>query len=265
MPQLPCVNLGGLQVSRLIIGGNPFSGVSHQTAEKDAEMLDYYTTARLKQTLAECERLGINTLFARADQHIMRLVREYRSDGGKIQWVAQSAPEMGSLEANIRRVKFFGGVGCYIHGGVVDQRFERGELESLRPAMTLIRELGMVPGIAAHQPGAHLEAQRIGLGHDFHMVCFYDLTGRRGQIEAASKDERFRPEDPAAAVAALRQLERPCIAYKVFAAGRNDPREALAYAYSHIRPTDAVLMGVYTRHQPDQIEQNVRTALACAG
>lgn len=263
MYAIPRVNLGGLPVTRLIVGGNPFSGISHQSAEKDAEMLDYYTTARIKETLAECERLGINTLFARADQHIMRLVREYRNEGGTIQWFAQSAPEMASLEANIRRAKFFGAQGCYIHGGVVDQHFERGELEKLRPALALIRELGMVPGIAGHQPEAHLEAQRLQLGHEFHLVCFYNLTGRRGQIEVADKNERFRHEDRDAAVATVQKLERPCVVYKIFAAGRNDPREALQYAYSHIRSTDAVLIGVYTRYQPDQIEQDVRIALEC--
>jgi len=265
MGTLPRITIGGLQVSRLIVGGNPFSGVSHQNADKDLEMIDYYSIARIKETLAECERLGINTLFARADQHIMRLMREYRNEGGQIQWFAQSAPEMASLEDNIRRARHFGAVGCYLHGGVVDQYFERGELEKLRGPLALIRDLGMVPGIAAHQPAAHLEAQRLNLGHDFHMVCFYNITGRRGKIERADPEEKFRPEDREAAVAALRQLERPCVAYKVFAAGRNDPLQALEYAYAHIRAKDAVLMGVYTRHQPDQVAQNVRLALECMG
>ncbi|MCC6443846.1 MAG: hypothetical protein IT210_10375 [Armatimonadetes bacterium] len=263
MPELPTVAMGRLQVSRLVVGGNPFSGISHQSAEKDAEMLDYYTTARIKETLAECERCGVNTLVARADQHIMRLLREYWNEGGRIQWLAQTAPEMGSLEDNIRRVKFHGASGCYIHGGVLDQHFEQGKLEALRRPVTLIRDLDMVAGIAGHQPEAHLEAQRIELGHQFHMLCFYNITGRRGKIEVADAEERFRPEDREAMVAIIPQIRTPCLVYKVFAAGRNDPTEALRYAYSRIRPGDAVVMGVYARPKPEMVAENARIALEC--
>ncbi len=265
MHSMPRVALGRLEVSRLIVGGNPFSGISHQSGERDREMLAYYTCARIKETLRECERLGINALVARADQHIMRLLHEYWNEGGTIQWLAQTAPEMGSLEDNIRRAKHFGAHACYIQGGVVDQHFERGQLEKLRAPLALIRELGVVPGIAAHQPAAHLEAQRLNLGQEFHLVCFYNLTGRRGRIEVADQEEQYLAEDREAAVAALQELERPCLAYKVFAAGRNDPVDALRFAYAHIRSTDAVVMGVYTKHQPDQVAENVRVALACMG
>lgn len=265
MERMPQTWIGTLRVSRLIVGGNPFSGISHQSGEMDREMLDYYTAARIQATLAECERHGITAFVGRADQHIMRVLREYWNEGGAIRWLAQTAPEMASMEDNIRRAKHFGASACYIHGGVVDQHFERGELERLRRPLALIRELGMVPGIAGHQPAAHLEAQRLELGHDFHMVCFYNLTGRRGRIEAAEPEEQYLPEDREAAVAILPKLERPCLVYKVFAAGRNDPREALHYAYAHIRPTDAVVMGVYTKHHPDQVAENVRIALECIG
>lgn len=41
------VQLGNVTVSRLILGGNPFSGFSHQNPDRDREMLRYYTTDQI--------------------------------------------------------------------------------------------------------------------------------------------------------------------------------------------------------------------------
>jgi hypothetical protein len=40
-PALPTVKLGEHDISRLIIGGNPFSGGSHTSVEMDRAFLDY--------------------------------------------------------------------------------------------------------------------------------------------------------------------------------------------------------------------------------
>jgi len=70
------VQLGDLTVSRLILGGNTFSGFSHQTPELDQEMAAYFTAARIKQTMREAEELGINTFLGRADRHVRRTLIE---------------------------------------------------------------------------------------------------------------------------------------------------------------------------------------------
>ena len=57
------VPIGGVQVSGLCIGGNPFSGFAHQTKERSREMLDYFTPEKIKETLHEAEEVGINTFF----------------------------------------------------------------------------------------------------------------------------------------------------------------------------------------------------------
>ena len=79
---LPTIELGGRQVTRLIIGGNPFSGFSHQSSELDREMIEYYTMPRLQETLDECWRQGINTVLSRGDAHQMRMMLEYRLASG---------------------------------------------------------------------------------------------------------------------------------------------------------------------------------------
>jgi hypothetical protein len=60
----------------------------------DNEMMDYYTTAGILQLLHRCEECGINTMQLRGDKHIIRVLREYRMDGGTMNW--NSADCIGS-------------------------------------------------------------------------------------------------------------------------------------------------------------------------
>ena len=62
------IRLGSIEVSRLIIGGNPFSGVSHQNPETDLAMKRFFTVERIKQTLRSAEELGITAFIGRGDR-----------------------------------------------------------------------------------------------------------------------------------------------------------------------------------------------------
>ena len=89
-----------LTVSRLMMGSNPFSGFSHQSLERDDEMRHYFSAQRVKETLRSAEAVGVNTLIARTDYHVMRMLMEYRDEGGTLQWFAQTCPEVGSHDAS---------------------------------------------------------------------------------------------------------------------------------------------------------------------
>jgi hypothetical protein len=255
--ELPKVDFCGVQVSRIAVGGNPFSGIGHQDAALDRALKDYYAVARIKETLFQCEELGINTAFLRADNHIMRLLHEYWNDGGTIQWFAQHAPERRDILHNIRSAHGAGATGIYIQGGLTDACQERDALDELREPLALIRELGLPNGIAGHQPKTHLDAQAMDLGFGFHLVCFYNLTGRRGKIDVADPDEPYHPDDRKRAANLLGELKRPCAGYKIMAAGRNDPREAIPYAARHLKPADIVIIGFFPKDRPNEIREDI--------
>ena len=88
--------VGDLRLSRLLLGSNPFSGFSHQGVDRDERMVHHYTVARIKETLFEAERLGITGLIARTDFHVMRMLLEYRDDGGKLPGSPRPAPKSGT-------------------------------------------------------------------------------------------------------------------------------------------------------------------------
>lgn len=252
------VRIGNLEVSRFILGGNPFSGFSHRSAELDRAMLHYFTVDRIKRILRQAESLGINTLVARADNHIVRLLMEYWDEGGRIQWIAQTAPEMLSIQRGIENAIKGGASACYIHGGVMDQLFETNRLDEVPAAIQMIRDAGMPAGVAGHIPQVHVWADQ-QLGVDFHMCSYYNPAPRKESAEIRPGTvENFRDSDRDAMVEVIRGLSAPVIHYKVLGAGRKDPAEAFAFVAKHLRPGDAVCVGIYDEHKPDMLAEDVR-------
>ncbi len=250
--------LGSLTVSRFIVGGNPFSGFSHQGSERDLEMKRYFTVARIKAVLREAEGLGLRTLISRADFHIMRLLLEYWDEGGAIDWVAQTCPQVGEIDRGILNAVNGNAKACYIHGGVMDYLYAQGELAALPDAIAKMRDAGLAAGIASHNPAVFQWAND-HLDVDFYMCCYYNPTSRADNPEhVAGTKEWFHHDDRDRMTATIAPLNRPAIHYKILAAGRNTPEEAYAYVGQHLRPQDAVCVGIYPKEQPGQLVENVR-------
>lgn len=248
---LPRVSIAHLQVSRLMAGGGAISGISHQHREADQAMMNWFTAARVLAHWRTCEACGINTFLARADTHIMRLLRDHWNDGGTLQWFAQTAPEYRSLQQNIQRAAEHGAAAIYLHGGWFEQHWTAGEFDLIEQALDWIRATGKAVGVGSHLPQVHLAvSSRLEL--DFQMVCVHQC----GSVHAGG-GERFDPADVPLALEAIRNISRPCIAYKVLGAGRYLPGERLPLVYHGIKPTDPVLIGFYPEHHPTQVEDTV--------
>ncbi len=259
---LPTVPIGDIEVTRLIIGGNPFSGYRHQSRERDQEMMNYYTVARLKDTLTRAYEAGINTTIMRSDTHIHRMLREYYNEGGQIQWIAQVGwdSEAFTLERAIDRAVAAGADGAYMHGGLLDSYYADDKAEDVRRCIEHIQSHGIPAGFAGHSPEAHLWAHNLEVGMDFQVVAFYNC----GSLHDG-KGDKFKPQDPPEAVEAVRQIDCPVIGYKIMAAGRRDPVEAFEFAFNNIKDTDAVNVGMYLGDNENMIEENVATVTEILG
>lgn len=250
--------INGLKVSRFILGGNPFSGFSHQSPETDMLMQRYYTTRKIKETLRTAESLGVNTLIARTDFHILRLLLEYWDEGGTIQWFAQTCPEVGDHEISINRAASRGAKGCFIHGGVMDLLAAQNKLAEIHPAIELIRQKGMLAGIAGHHPEVFEWAEK-NLDVDFYLCSYYNPIHRSNRAEYVSgMKEWFLGKDRKIMTDLIQTLKKPVVHYKVMAAGRNLPEDALIFTTQKMRSIDAVCVGIYTREIPNMLEQNIQ-------
>jgi len=255
---LGMVDIGGVSVNRMIIGGNPFSGFSHQTPEKDLEMEHNCTLHEIHKSLRKAEKLGVNVHIARADHHVVRYLMEYWDNGGRIRWFAQTCPEVCSLSFCIDRALKYGATACFLHGGMMDYMLANDQLDELTDAVARIRDAGLPAGIAGHNPQVFTWAEE-NLDVDFYMCCYYNAAHRDKRAEHVSgMDEWFDPADRQIMVDTIQSLSKPAIHYKVLACGRNDPQEALGFVARYLRPQDAVCIGIYPTDHPDGLAEDIR-------
>jgi len=255
---LPIVQINSLEVTRLIIGGNPFSGFSHQSPQRDQEMMDYYTVARIKQALRKAEAAGINTTVMRTDNHIQRMLREYYNEGGEIQWIAQVGHDSEAfLDAAIDQAVASRAVAAFIHGGVLDRFYSARNSRRVSELIDHIHSHNIPAGVAGHAPQAHLWAYELDADIDFHVFCFYNCGSLHN-----GKGDKFNSGDPPQACQAIRHIQRPVLAYKIMGAGRVEPHQAFQYAFANIKDTDAVVVGMYLGDNEKMIEENAQMVAA---
>jgi hypothetical protein len=281
MSQLPTVPLGPHRITRLIVGGNPFCGNSHFSPSMSREMVEYYTAERVVDVLAQCQAAGINTVQARGDYHrILYWIELFRRQGGQLHWIAQTASEMHDVFQNIHILAAAGAIGVYHHGSQTDRFWQEGHIDRVEDYLKCMRDSGVQVGLGTHIPEVIEYAEDKGWDIDFYMACMYNLsrTPRESALvlEAQGKadsrrdsnqinDEQYLAEDRARMCEVVRQTAKTCLAFKILAASRNCATQdhvqtAFEYAFSHIKPQDAVVVGMYPKHL-DQVSLNVQHTL----
>ncbi len=251
------VKIGDVEVTRFLLGSNPFSGFSHQSPERDKEMIHHYTTARIKEALFQAEAAGLTGVVARTDHHVMRFLLEHWDEGGKLQWFAQTCPGVGPAEFCVRSAVAGGAKACHIHGGVMDHLFAQKHIDEAKRAVELVHERGMPAGVAGHNTGVFEWAEK-NLECDYYMCCYYNPSRRdENPAHDPTAQETFLEEDRRAMTELIQSLSKPVIHYKIMGAGRNDPDEAFAYCARAMRPQDLVCVGVYTGDKPEMLKEDV--------
>lgn len=244
---MPTIKLGPLEVSRLILGSNPFWGYSHQSGDRDREMREYHTDEIIAKVLDEAAANGITALASPPDKRWVELYTKYLAGGGKLKiWIAQchGAPE--KMEEEIDYAVKGGAKAIFIQGHRTEVEFDKGNFDRLRAWVDRIKAAGLPAGLAAHYPQIHLEIEKRKFPTDFYYQCFYNVTKSGDWGEGERK----------AAVETIRRIEKPVVAYKILAAGRLPAQAAFEYAFKHLRRKDGVCVGIHRGEAVDHIRQN---------
>ncbi|MFH1007209.1 MAG: hypothetical protein V1800_06880 [Candidatus Latescibacterota bacterium] len=258
MDLLPTVDFFGHTVTRLICGGNPLSGYSHVSDALDREMIEYYTMPKLQDLLNECWANGINTIQSRGDRHQMRMMLEHQLSGGKVQWIAQTASEFADIGSNIAEIARYHPIAIYHHGTHTDNSWHMGKMGAVHDVVKAIHDKGLPAGIGTHIPEVIEYVEDRGWEVDYYMGCFYNLARQYKSAPATDQDayakDKFPREDPARMTQVMRQVDKPCIGFKLMAASRNcdtpkDVCQAFRYAFDHIKPTDMVDVGMFQKYK----------------
>ena len=144
----------------------------------------------------------------------------------------------------------------------MDHLFAQGKMDEAIPAVEMIRQAGLLAGIAAHNPEVIKWAEK-NLDVDYYMCSYYNSESRDEKEEHdTGAEEVFRDKDRKIMTELIQNLSRPVIHYKIMAAGRNDPLQAIAYAVEYMRPCDAICVGIYRGDSPNVLEEDVKLFLA---
>ena len=257
--QVPTMPFGGVSISRLIVGCNPFYGFSHFNDTLSQVMREYYTAERVCDVLHQCARFGINAYnyvdVGRAGQDLDR----FQAEGGRMHLIVQG---VGDPTAFIAARK---PLAIYHHGGRTDRAYLDGKIETVREWCKRVRDLGCLVGVGSHRPEVLELVEAQGWDVDFHAGCAYNLTRTEAEWRKAlggelpeMASETFLQSDPARMLAFIRQTKKPCFTYKIMAAGRISARqadEAFLRAYANIKPADGVFVGMFPRVK-DEVREN---------
>ncbi len=282
---LPTVPFGSHQITRLITGSNPIFGYSHFNRILDQLMIEYFTDERVAQFILECERAGINTYQSNYRERAQRQYKCIRQAGSKVNWIclgdysaadpnartpaeiAAAMPKCVSLIAPAKPI------GIAHHGSRTDVLWREGKLDLIKNLLNSAHDAGFMAGISTHIPEVVIAAEERGWPVDFYMTCFYrmsrlpeDYTKEIGVVPAG---ETYLETDPPRMCRVIRQTQKPCLGFKILAAGRKcdsaqQVREAFKFAFENIKPTDAVIVGMFPRFS-DQLGENVRLVRQLSG
>jgi hypothetical protein len=264
-PLLPTIMLGKHAVTRLIIGGNPIYGHSHFNRHLSRHMTDWHTPDRVQELLQRCEKAGINTWQnSYADRTLADLDR-YREAGGKMHWLCLGKPDWDRQPERIDDAAKRKPIGIAPHGALAERLHRTNQLTTLTDLLKRIRDKGVLVGLSAHNPAVIELAEEKNFDVDYYMCCLYYLTRPRPEFQAIlGKDlplgEIYLPSDPPRMFKVIQSTKKPCLAYKVLAAGRrvNSPaevRDCFKTALATIKPTDALIVGMMQEHG-DQVGDN---------
>ncbi|MDP2997459.1 MAG: hypothetical protein Q8N47_08225 [Bryobacterales bacterium] len=266
------MRIGKHEFSRLMVGGNPVSGNSHQPGTLDRQMRDYFSAEKVKQLLGACEQAGINTWQSRGDRHIMRLLNEYRLEGGKIQWVAQTASELGDIPRHIRECASMGAAGVYHHGTSTDKFWAERKMDEVRGRLKAIRDTGVLAGLGTHIPEVIDFAESNNWDVDFYMTSIYNLSRSREEASRLAgrqiDGEFFWEPDRAEMLKRVKQTRKPCLLFKVYGAGRrcgsaSDMRAAMRQVFDYAKPSDCVVVGMFPKDK-EQVRENCALLIEAA-
>ncbi len=257
--KMPMVEFGKIQISRLIVGVNPFLGGPHFNDIYAAMMKEWYTPDRVVEVLQRCEQYGINAFNYAPIGRAQADWERYLARGGKMHLVAQATTDDPAELVNTVRP-----IAAWVQGERTDNAYRAGKMETIRDYCKKLRDLGVsVVGVGSHIPEVLALVEDAGWDVDFYAGCVYN---RRRTPEEIRKllggefpempNEVYLQDDPPRMYRFFRQTKKPCCAFKILAAGRiRNAEAAFKLAFKSIKPTDFVCVGMCPLVK-DEVKEN---------
>ena len=257
MDFFPRTDVGGLSLSRMIIGTNWFLGWSHQTAAKDAFIKGYQDVKKIADIIEVYLDAGIDTIMGMSGLPLlMDAVNEAQQRTGKRLLIVDT-PFMPLTPGGVDYDQFApildgcaarGSALCLPHSSNVDALVDRTTrtIRGMDRACAMIRERGMIPGLSTHMPETPVYADESGLDVETY-IQIYNAAGFLMQVEV---DWVHR---------VIHGAKKPVMTIKPMAAGRLIPLVGFAFVWGTLRDQDMVTVGAMT---PDEAKETIEISLS---
>lgn len=255
----PRTTVGGVSVSRMIIGTNWILGWSHTGAAADQMIRRHHerpdATAAVLETFL---RAGVDTImgpFAGRDG-LFAAIRTAEERAGRRMIIVDTPPinvddtpqARREAEATIAESRRLGATFCLPHHSSVEQLVNKNSrtIDRLPDYLAMIRAQGLVPGLSAHMPELVVYSDLNGYDVETY-IQIYNCAGFLMQVEVEYINK------------VIWNARKPVMTIKPMAAGRVSPFVGLNFAWATLRPCDMVTLGCMT---PEEAAEDIEISLA---
>ncbi|MBT3273807.1 MAG: hypothetical protein HN368_11670 [Spirochaetales bacterium] len=257
--QFPRTTVGGVSLSRMIMGTNWILGFSHTSPAADSLIRgrngNREAVADIVTTFLE---LGVDTLMG------LFLGNEALLDGIKLaedrtgkKVIRIDTPILNmddndkarrEAESNISESAKNGATFCFPHHSSTEQLVNKNlrQIPRLPDYLSMIRAKGMIPGLSAHMPELIVYSDQNEYDVETYIQLF-NCAGFLMQVEIEYIHQ------------VIWNAKKPVMTIKPMAAGRVSPFVGLTFSFSTIRTKDMVTVGCLT---PQEVAEDVEIGLA---
>ena len=256
MSDFPRTEVGGLSVSRMIVGTNWFLGWSHCTAAKDAFIQEHFADYKKVADIIEVFlNAGVDTIMGLINTPILpKAVEEAEQRTGR-KMIVVSTPsfpttkrtpfdgfDAGEVERILDEQVEHGAAICMPHTSVTDLMVDKctREVRQMGFICEKIRERGMIPGLSTHVPETIIFSDETGLDVETY-ISLYNAMGFLMQVEV---DWISR---------VIHNAQKPVMTIKPFAAGQIRPYQGLNFVWNTLREIDMVTVGTMTPREAAEV------------
>jgi hypothetical protein len=250
MDMFPRTIVGGVSVSRLIVGTNWFLGYSHTSVAKDDFIKTYQDRDRIADILAVFFERGVDTIMGPANPLLTEAVGEAEQRTGRkaimitTPWfnILPGGPSELEPERVFDQCMADGVTFCMPHQAVTDALLDRmhNVIRHIDRYTGMIRARGMIPGLSTHMP------ETIGIvdRHGYDVETYIQLYNAAGFLMQVEADWVMR---------IIKNAKKPVMTIKPLAAGRLLPPVGLAFVWNTIREQDMVAIGTTTADEAREV------------
>ena len=237
---------------------------SHFNKLLDEHLKAWHTPERVVNCSSIAKPKGLNTFQNSYRERTLSDLEKFRAAGGKMHWLCLGNPDWDQkphlIEDTAKRKPI--GIARTLLGRPALSREEVRSLDGFAQAYPRHRRAGR-PFRSQSGAGRAGGGERLGRGL-LHVLPLCRTRSREEYVKLLGADlplgEIYLPSDPPRMFKVVQQTRKPCLVYKVFAAGRrigtpSEVRRCLETALSNIKPSDAMIVGMYQEFG-DQVGEN---------